>query len=278
MKTWLFVDGYNIIGAWPELTQLRDESLEEARKKVIDYLSEYAAATGYETVLVFDGWRVKGNRGSVVENPYIEILFTPEGVTADMAIERLVAGLPKHQKIYVATSDRLEQETVLAQGGLRISAMELHSMVFTQKEAQRARIARQPQSANPLDAQLDEAVRRKLHAMIHGQDEEIEKNSAKNRKKKQKNVDFTGSPWYYISRRLDGNKQHQLTSLWRDTQVGQRGRTVNPLAVLSQVRILFPPLPFRVVANVAGWSSWQLVGLITRRSQVQVLSPQFLLI
>lgn len=183
MKTWLFVDGYNIIGAWPELTQLRDESLEEARKKVIDYLSEYAAASGYETVLVFDGWRVKGNRGSVVENPYIEILFTPEGVTADMAIERLVAGLPKHQKIYVATSDRLEQETVLAQGGLRISAMELHNMVFTQKEAQRARIARQPQSANPLDAQLDEAVRRKLHAMIHGQDEEIEKNSAKNRKK-----------------------------------------------------------------------------------------------
>ncbi len=26
--------------------------------------------------------------------------------------------------------------------------------------------------------------------------------------------------------------------------------------------------------NIAGWSSWQLVGLITRRSQVQVLSPQ----
>ena len=78
MKTWLFVDGYNIIGAWPELTQLRDESLEEARKKVIDYLSEYAATTECETVLVFDGWRVKGNRGSSLENPYIEILFTPE--------------------------------------------------------------------------------------------------------------------------------------------------------------------------------------------------------
>ena len=26
---------------------------------------------------------------------------------------------------------------------------------------------------------------------------------------------------------------------------------------------------------IAGWSSWQLAGLITRRSQVQVLSPQF---
>lgn len=185
MKTWLFVDGYNIIGAWPELTQLRDESLEEARKKVIDYLSEYAAATGYETVLVFDGWRVKGNRGSSLENPYIEILFTPEGVTADMAIERLVAGLPKHQKIYVATSDRLEQETVLAQGGLRISAMELHNMVFTQKKAHRQRIERQPEEKNPLDAQLDEEVRRKLHAMIHGADGENEENDKKSKKIKE---------------------------------------------------------------------------------------------
>lgn len=187
MRTYLFVDGYNIIGAWPELVSLREESLEEARKKVIDLLSEYAASSGYETVLVFDAWRVKGNRGSVVENPYMEILFTPEGVTADMAIERLVAQLPKHQKIYVATSDRLEQETVLAQGGLRISAMELHRMVFGAKEAQRQRLAKQPEVTNPLDAQLDEAVRRQLYAMIHeapaAPQRANEKNSQKKRKK-----------------------------------------------------------------------------------------------
>ena len=30
----------------------------------------------------------------------------------------------------------------------------------------------------------------------------------------------------------------------------------------------------RISDNVAGWSSWQLVGLITRRSQVRVLPPQ----
>ena len=31
--------------------------------------------------------------------------------------------------------------------------------------------------------------------------------------------------------------------------------------------------PFFTI-NIAGWSSWQLVGLITRRSQVRVLPPQ----
>lgn len=167
MKTYLFVDGYNIIGAWPELVELRDASLEEARKKLIDYISEFAVSSGYQTVLVFDGWRVKGNRGSVIENPFIEILFTAEGVTADMAIERLVACLPKHQKIYVATSDRLEQETVLAQGGLRISAMELRNMVMGEKSTQRERAKKVPQITNPLDAQLDDEVRRKLYEMIH---------------------------------------------------------------------------------------------------------------
>ena len=186
MKTYLFVDGYNIIGAWPELIELRDTSLEEARKKLIDYLTEYAVASGYHTVLVFDGWRVKGNRGTVVENPYIEILFTAEGVTADMAIERLVTRLPKHQKIYVATSDRLEQETVLAQGGLRISAMELHNMVFGQKQAHRQRIEKQPEGVNPLDAQLNDEVRRRLYAMIHEKQEKKEENVKKSKKIKKK--------------------------------------------------------------------------------------------
>ena len=41
-----------------------------------------------------------------------------------------------------------------------------------------------------------------------------------------------------------------------------------------------PPVPVRFrssapnIFNIAEWSSWQLVGLITRRSQVRVLPPQ----
>ncbi len=167
MKTYLVVDGYNIIGAWPELVNVREDSLEEARKKLIDYLTEYAVSSGFHTILVFDGWRVKGNRGTYVENPYIEIIFTAEGSTADMAIERLVAQLPRHQQIYVATSDRLEQETVLAQGGLRLSAMELHSMVFHQKALSRQELKKIPEASNPLDAQLDHDIRQKLYEMIH---------------------------------------------------------------------------------------------------------------
>ena len=92
MKTWLFVDGYNIIGAWPELTQLRDQSLEEARKKVIDYLSEYAAATGYETVLVSTAGASRAIAAALSKIPILRS-SSPRRRHRDMAIERLVAGL-----------------------------------------------------------------------------------------------------------------------------------------------------------------------------------------
>lgn len=169
--TYLFIDGYNIIGAWPELIHLKEENLEEARIKLIDILSEYAVSSEYNITLVFDGWRVKGNRGTVLEKPYLRIIYTAEGMTADMAIERLVASLPKHQQIYVATSDRLEQETVLAQGGLRISALELRNMVFLQKDQSKKHMVKKIEAANPLDAQLDEKVRKRLFEMIHEKNE-----------------------------------------------------------------------------------------------------------
>jgi predicted RNA-binding protein with PIN domain len=180
MNTYLFIDGYNIIGAWPELVELREENLEEARRCLIEIISEYAVASGYCTTVIFDGWKVKGNRGSVVDNPFIDIIFTPEGMTADMVIERLVARLPKYQKIYVATSDRLEQETILAQGGLRISAMELHRMVFAQKDDSRRRMAETRKSRNTLDGHLNDEVRRRLEEMIL-ESREKSKENRKNR-------------------------------------------------------------------------------------------------
>ena len=50
---------------------------------------------------------------------------------------------------------------------------------------------------------------------------------------------------------------------------GQRGQTVNLLQIASVVRIHLHP--FNFISR--GGAVWKLVGLITRRSQVQILSP-----
>lgn len=112
MKEYLIVDGYNIIGAWPELQKLKEENLEYARARLIEILSVHAALSKRKVILVFDAYQVKKNSGSREMIQGIEVIYTKENVTADMAIERLTAQIPKHQKVFVATSDRLQQETI----------------------------------------------------------------------------------------------------------------------------------------------------------------------
>lgn len=123
--TVLLVDGYNIIGAWEELRQLKDKQLEEARDLLIERMAEYKAYMGWRVIVVFDAYMVPG-----IENKWkrhdVEVLFTRENETADERIEKLVTELMhRRTQIHVATSDYTEQWVIFAQGALRKSAREL---------------------------------------------------------------------------------------------------------------------------------------------------------
>ena len=41
MKTWLFVDGYNIIYAWEDLKEIARDNLDAARSRLIHMLCNY---------------------------------------------------------------------------------------------------------------------------------------------------------------------------------------------------------------------------------------------
>ena len=56
MKPLLVVDGYNIIGAWPQ-AQREGWPLDECRDRLIHLLQDYAGYTGQEVWLVFDGYK-----------------------------------------------------------------------------------------------------------------------------------------------------------------------------------------------------------------------------
>ena len=165
MKEYLIVDGYNIIGAWPELAKLRDEEdMAYARDKLVEELDVHASLTGREIVVICDAYLVKGNSGHSEKRGKVQVMFTKENVTADMAIERLTAQIPKHVKVYVATSDRLQQETVWGKGALRISATELkREMTMVNKEHKE--VYQKPKyTANRLGDRLDPEVRKKLES------------------------------------------------------------------------------------------------------------------
>jgi len=129
-KEYLFVDGYNIINSWTSLAEARKISLEEARGQLLEILAEYHHYSHIDIVVVFDAYDVKGNMGNEVDHKGIKVIFTKEGETADHFIEKTLDKIGRIRNIRVATSDRLEQEMILARGGRRVSARELQAEIF----------------------------------------------------------------------------------------------------------------------------------------------------
>ena len=80
---YLLVDGYNIIFAWPELKELADVNLDGARTKLQDILCNYQGYKKCQVILVFDGYKVKGNPGEVIRYHNIHVIFTKVAETAD---------------------------------------------------------------------------------------------------------------------------------------------------------------------------------------------------
>ncbi|MBT2644490.1 NYN domain-containing protein [Bacillus sp. ISL-41] len=121
----LLVDGYNIIGAWPELVSLKKRELSAARDRLVEIMAEYQAYTGYRVIIVFDAHFVSGTQKKY-KNYNVEVIFTKENETADERIERLAIDLSNRKtQIHVATSDYTEQWAIFGQGALRKSAREL---------------------------------------------------------------------------------------------------------------------------------------------------------
>ncbi|MDO7908368.1 NYN domain-containing protein [Paenibacillus sp. JX-17] len=158
----LLVDGYNMIGAWPELSSLADIGLDEARNRLLARLADYQAFSGRKVICVFDAYLVPGLGKSFAESK-VEVYFTKEKETADECIERLVRELSRRRRqIYVATSDMVEQHVIFGQGALRISARELLiELEQSEKEVQqRIESDQQRSNRNTLDHKLSPEMRK----------------------------------------------------------------------------------------------------------------------
>ena len=116
------MDGYNIIFAWEELSGLASVSIEAARNKLMDILSNYQGYKKNTLILVYDAYKVEGNTGEVMKYHNIYVVYTKEAETADQYIEKTVHQIGRKHRVTVATSDALEQIIILGQGASRLSA------------------------------------------------------------------------------------------------------------------------------------------------------------
>jgi len=124
-KTYLLVDGYNIIFADSELKTLSKDNLDLARNTLINRLCSYKSVRECEIIIVFDAYKVKGNHREIEKINDISIVYTKEAETADAYIEKTSQELSKNNRVQVATSDALEQIIIMGSGALRVSASQL---------------------------------------------------------------------------------------------------------------------------------------------------------
>lgn len=131
---YLLVDGYNIIFAWKELSELAAQNIDSARGKLMDILCNYQAVRGCSLLLVFDAYRVSRHRTETVPYHNIQVIYTAEAETADQYIEKFTHKNSSDFDVTVATSDGLEQIIIRGQGGKLLSARDLKKEVDRMQE------------------------------------------------------------------------------------------------------------------------------------------------
>ena len=152
----LIVDGYNVVHAWPALKRaLTERGLEEARRRLVHQLAEYAAQTSTDVTVVFDAHaRVEtGDPVQVVDG--VTVRYGTKTASADHVIERLASEAARRGdagSVVVATGDSLQRAMVGAMGVSTMSARGL--------EAELARVAGDLSSASRQRRQEGDRARR----------------------------------------------------------------------------------------------------------------------
>lgn len=128
-EEYLLVDGYNIIFAWEELSELAKTNIDGARYRLMDILCNYQGFKKCTLIVVFDAYKVVGNTGEALKYHNIHVVYTKEAETADQYIEKLAHKIGQKYRVTVATSDGLEQLIIRGQGCLLMSAKDLREEV-----------------------------------------------------------------------------------------------------------------------------------------------------
>ncbi len=141
-EEYMLVDGYNVIFAWEDLKGLAEETIDGARGRLLDILSNYQGMRGCHLIVVFDAYRVERHQTEILDYHNIHVVFTKEAETADQYIEKFAQEHAREYRVTVVTSDGLEQIIIRGQGCGLISARELQEEIKLSMQAVQQDFAR----------------------------------------------------------------------------------------------------------------------------------------
>lgn len=115
-KKYLLVDGYNVVHAWKELSDIAERDINAAAGRLMDIVSNYSGITGNNAILVFDAYKVLAHNAEELDYANIKVVYTKTAETADRYIERYAHENGKKYEITVITSDGVEQVIIRGEG------------------------------------------------------------------------------------------------------------------------------------------------------------------
>lgn len=140
LEEYLLVDGYNIIFADDEMSDLAKMNLNAASQKLMDILCNYQGIRGCNVLLVFDAYRVQGHQTEIIDYHNIKVVYTKEAETADQFIEKFAHQNAGKYRITVATSDGVEQIIIRSKECALLSAREFYLEIHRANEQNREQI------------------------------------------------------------------------------------------------------------------------------------------
>lgn len=161
-----YIDGYNVVYRSPALHRfLAAEDFQAARQALVEKVGRLCAVDGSEATIVFDG------QGRVVQlappdegPPGVEVIYSTDGQSADIVIERLVYLAADRNRIVVVTADREIREVCLALGALVMAPDNFLAAVHESRDGL-AQILEQLRRAHPphrVEDHLDACAREHL--------------------------------------------------------------------------------------------------------------------
>lgn len=172
-STILLVDGYNVIGSWPQLQKIKEEQgLEQARDSLIEILINYAGYKQIEVRIIFDAHYQKTPQNEERRSNYVTVYYTSYSETADSHIERFCASFQRRNphsrtRIIVATSDIAQTTTVRGYGAECMSAARLRQEIETTNAKQRKNL-RPRRNYTTLFNRVNKETQRKLEEIRFG--------------------------------------------------------------------------------------------------------------
>lgn len=136
-ESYLLIDGYNLIHAWDDTSELAGENMDGARERLLEIIANYSFYTKEKIIIVFDAYRTANPSEKIIEYEEFKVIFTKEAQTADQYIEKFTYDNKEKFNMRVVTSDRMQQLMALGNGAAVISAREFFEKILEAREKMR---------------------------------------------------------------------------------------------------------------------------------------------